>query len=94
MPLLNLWKADKQSILRMSIEQIVSTAGDGKLLDSSSCQDELRQYLSETSTDYLSDYANYCLAPVPIRRVPLLLTQRGPRIARQFVADSCAQSRQ
>jgi transposase len=29
--------------------------------------------------------------PTPIRTVPLLLTQRGPGIARQFVADSYCQ---
>lgn len=61
MPLIDLWKADKSSILKMTIEQISSIAGDGRLLDFTDCQNELRQYLSEASTDSLADYANYCL---------------------------------
>jgi len=61
MPLVDLWKADKASILQMTIEQVASIAGDGKLLDNSQCQNELRQYLLEASTDSLAEYATYCL---------------------------------
>lgn len=61
MPLVDLWKARRSSIEQMTIEQIASIAGDGKLLDNSDCQKELRQYLNEASTDSLADYATYCL---------------------------------
>lgn len=61
MPLVDIWKADKSSILQMTIEQIASIAGDGKLIDGSKCQAELREYLSEALTDSLANYANYCL---------------------------------
>jgi hypothetical protein len=61
MPLLDLWKTDQSVIKKMTIEQIVSLSGDGKALDASLCQKELRQYLSETSTEKLEEYAVYCL---------------------------------
>jgi hypothetical protein len=61
MPLIDIWKADKSSVLQMTIEQIASIAGDGKLADNSICQTELRHYLNEASTDSLAEYANYCL---------------------------------
>ena len=61
MPLIDLWKADKSSILKMTIEQIASIAGDGRLVDHSECQQELREYLSEAATNSLAAYANYCL---------------------------------
>ncbi len=61
MPLIDLWKADKSSILKMTIEQVASIAGDGRLVDHSVCQQELRAYLSEAATNSLADYANYCL---------------------------------
>ena len=40
MPLIDLWKADQSAVMKMTIEQVVSTAGDGKLLDNSECQKE------------------------------------------------------
>lgn len=61
MPLLDLWKADSTAILQMTIEQIALIAGDGKLTDYSTCQKELREFLGQSSTDALADYANFCL---------------------------------
>ncbi len=61
MPLTEIWNADKSSVLQMTIEQIVSIAGDGKLSDQSKCQEEIRRYLNEASTDSLAGYAIYCL---------------------------------
>lgn len=46
----------------MSIEQIVGSAGDGKLRDDSECSKELRVFLSETPTDSLRKFAEYCLS--------------------------------
>lgn len=61
MPLIDIWKADKSSVLQMTIEQIASIAGDGKLVDNSKCQLELREYLKEASTDSLAEYSSFCL---------------------------------
>ena len=61
MPLLDIWKVDKSSILKMTIEQVVSVAGDGKVLDESPFQTELRQYFQEAPTETLANYATHCL---------------------------------
>jgi hypothetical protein len=61
MPLLSFWKNAKEDVLRMSVEQIVSSAGDGNLLDNSPCGQEFRQYLSVAPIERLFDYARHCL---------------------------------
>lgn len=45
----------------MTIEQIVSTAGDGNLRDGSACSEELRAYLGEVSSQALACYVDHCL---------------------------------
>ncbi len=61
MPLLSIWKSNPETVSEMSIVQIVATAGSGHLLDGSECSNELRQYLSQVSSDKLGEYADYCL---------------------------------
>ena len=61
MPLISFWKSAKDEVLKMSIEQIVSSAGDGNLLDNSLCCHEFRQYLSVAPIESLFDYARHCL---------------------------------
>ncbi|MDA1001236.1 MAG: hypothetical protein O2807_12080, partial [bacterium] len=61
MPLISLWQANPNAVQEMSIEQIVVTAGDGRLLDKSECQQELREYLRQVSIETLEKYANHCL---------------------------------
>lgn len=61
MPLLDLWNSNPATISLLTIEQIVSNAGDGKLRDGSECSLELRTYLSETSIGKLGEYADHCL---------------------------------
>ena len=61
MPLLSIWNSNPETVSEMSIVQIVATAGNGHLLDGSQCSTELRQYLSEVSSDKLAEYAEYCL---------------------------------
>lgn len=61
MPLIQLWKSNSVAINEFTIEQIVSTSGDGKLRDNSLCSNELREYLSQISSDKISEYINYCL---------------------------------
>jgi hypothetical protein len=38
----------------MTIEQVVATAGDGRLRDKSDCSRELRDYLSQVHSDSLA----------------------------------------
>ena len=45
MPLLALWEANPKAIAEMTIEQLVATAGDGRLRDKSECSRELHDYL-------------------------------------------------
>lgn len=62
MPLLALWASNPEAVTELSIEQVVSAAGDGKLRDDSECARELRQYLSQASTERLAAYASHCLS--------------------------------
>jgi hypothetical protein len=62
MPLLSFWNSDPEAVSQLSIEQIVATAGNGKLRDGSVCSDELRTYLSQTPTRSLATYVEHCLS--------------------------------
>src|SRR5262245_10235598 len=62
MALLALWTSNPEALLSLSIEQIVSTAGDGKLRDESNCSKELRAFLSQVESDKLGEYAEQCLS--------------------------------
>lgn len=46
----------------MSIEQIVASAGDGRLRDDSVCSKELRAFLREAPSETLRVFAEYCLS--------------------------------
>lgn len=61
MPLLNFWKNAKEDVLKMNVEQVVSSAGDGNLLDNSPCCHEFREFLSVAPSERLFDYARHCL---------------------------------
>ncbi|HPC76572.1 MAG TPA: hypothetical protein PKW81_07785 [Synergistales bacterium] len=61
MPLMQVWRSDPESVLQMSIAQLVAIAGDGRPADGSDCQEELHSYLNEASTDSLAEYASSCL---------------------------------
>jgi hypothetical protein len=61
MPLLPLWSSAPEQVNTLSIEQIVATAGDGKLRDDTECSRELRAFLSQVSSEKLAEYAEYCL---------------------------------
>lgn len=62
MPLLEIWKSAPDAVAKMSIEQIVSSAGDGVLKDGSPCSVELRAYLSQVSSLVVGAYIDQCLA--------------------------------
>jgi len=61
MPLLIFWKSNRDEVLKLNIEQIVSSAGDGNLKDDSNCSEELRQFFKVCPSDHLFGYARHCL---------------------------------
>jgi hypothetical protein len=62
MALMSFWEKDPDSVLTLSIEQIVAAAGDGKLKDQSTCAAELRNYLSQVPSEKLAAYVETCLS--------------------------------
>src|SRR5215813_444552 len=60
MALIAIWKSNPEAVLSMTIQQIVATAGDGKL-NASECSDELRAFLSQIESEKLGSYAEHCL---------------------------------
>jgi hypothetical protein len=61
MTLIDLAKTNPETLSAYTILQIVSICGDGKLLDKSSCSEQLRQFLTLQQPDTLDAYANFCL---------------------------------
>ena len=53
MPLLDIWKKSPETVLEMSIQQIVPMAGGGSLKDGSETSDEIRVFLSEINSQSL-----------------------------------------
>ena len=56
-----MWKNDPESVLSLTLEQVVSIAGNGQLKDNSDASLEFREYLREIEAEKLSTYAVYCL---------------------------------
>ena len=61
MPLLQFWKNAKDDVLKMTIEQVIASAGDGNLRDNSECSEELRTFLKAVPSDLLFAYTRRCL---------------------------------
>lgn len=61
MPLLEIWNATRDSVLKMNLEAIVRIAGDGQLKDGSETSIEFRQFLTEVESEKLTEYATYCI---------------------------------
>lgn len=61
MPLVDIWEKSQEAVLSMSIQQIVSMAGDGKLRDNTDASKELRVFLSEVDSNSLRRFAKQCL---------------------------------
>jgi hypothetical protein len=55
------WSARPEAVLRQSIQQVITSAGDGHLRDGSQCSLEFREYLSKITSEKLSEYVKYCL---------------------------------
>jgi hypothetical protein len=62
MPLLSLVASSPEAVRQLMIEQVVATAGDGRLRDGTESQRELREYLRQVTIDALATYADYCLS--------------------------------
>jgi hypothetical protein len=60
-PLLEIWKATRESVLKMTLEAIVRIAGDGQLRDGSETSIEFRQFLTEVESEKLAEYATHCI---------------------------------
>jgi hypothetical protein len=61
MPLLAFWESNAPAVSELSIEQVVASAGDGTLKDTSVCSDELRKYLAQIPSNKIADYVEHCL---------------------------------
>src|SRR3569623_202275 len=62
MPLLSFWASNPAAINQLNIEQIVSNAGDGMLLDQSVCSNELREYFGQIPTENIASFVEHCLS--------------------------------
>ena len=61
MALLIFWKNNKEEVLKQTIEQVVSNAGDGSLRDDTGCSVEFRGFLKVVPSEQLFGYARHCL---------------------------------
>ncbi len=61
MPLIEIWTSNPSSVDKLSIQQIVATAGDGDHKDDSDCSKELKEYLLQIPSEKLAEYVEYCL---------------------------------
>jgi hypothetical protein len=60
-PLLSIFASAPESVAKFTIEQVVTTAGDGALKDDSLCSAELREYLGKIGTEQIAAYVEHCL---------------------------------
>jgi len=62
--LTDLWKSSKWQLEDKHIQQIIAFAGrSGRLRDGNDSSEELREYLTQVPSDFLSRYAEECLDP-------------------------------
>lgn len=61
MPLLSVWKSNRDEVLGMTVEQVVSIAGDGSLRDQAGSSEELRHFFRTVPSERLFAYARHCL---------------------------------
>jgi hypothetical protein len=61
MALLHFWKTNPEIVLSQTIQQVVSNAGDGNLLDGGAASREFREFLMLAPSESLFGYARQCL---------------------------------
>jgi hypothetical protein len=54
-------ESNPEAVRQLTIEQLVATAGDGRLRDGTDSQHELRAFLQRVQVEELAPYADYCL---------------------------------
>ena len=62
MSLLDLWKKTPEQLADKQVNQVITFAGNGKLLDDSDCSFEFRSFLSSVPSNNLESYAGQCLS--------------------------------
>lgn len=62
MPLLDLWAKSPDQLHDKQVNQLIAFAGNGKLLDDSSCSGEFRSFLATVPSENLATYSDQCLA--------------------------------
>ena len=62
MPLLKFWKSSREEVLKLSVEQVLASAGDGNLRDHNEGCEELRQFFKVVPSDRLFAYRPQILA--------------------------------
>jgi hypothetical protein len=62
MPLLSLVASSPEAVRRLTIEQVVATAGDSRLRDRTESQRKLREYLRQVTIDALATCVDYCFS--------------------------------
>jgi hypothetical protein len=83
MPLISIFETAPDSVAKFSIEQVVSTAGDGALKDDSACSAELREYLGKVGTDKIARYVDHCLT-VPFQKNGMVLQDLVNELGRRL----------
>lgn len=61
MPLLAFWTSNPEAVGQLTVEQVVTAAGDGVLKDGSDCSREFREYLSQIPSAKIAVYIDHCL---------------------------------
>ncbi|MCI0707876.1 MAG: hypothetical protein L0Y80_10635 [Ignavibacteriae bacterium] len=61
MPLIEIWKKSPDQLRDKRVQQIISFAGSGKLLDGKDASKEFRDFISQVPSEMLSRYADECL---------------------------------
>jgi len=83
MPLISIFETAPDSVAKFSIEQVVSTAGDGALKDDSLCSAELRAYLGKVGTERIARYVDHCLS-VPFQKNGMVLQDLVNELGRRL----------
>ena len=61
MSLVQLWEKSEQELRKKSVRQLISIAGEGRLIDGSKCASEFRELLSYVPSEIIAAYSKYCL---------------------------------
>ena len=77
-----IWRTNPVEVATLSIEQVVATAGDGRLLGDSECSRELREYLSQAPSTKLGEYVEHCLS-TPFIKSGHVLQEKWSRFSEQ-----------